>query len=394
MSGLVASGVALELVAEIDLQALVKDGIREGRRLEFKRCLPGDKDEDKREFLADASSLANAGGGDLVFGVDEYQGLAVKISPLAGDADAAILRLESILRTGVEPRLLGVRMQPVTVDDGWVLVVRVPKSWTAPHAVTLSSEGTYRFFSRNSAGKYRLDVGELRSSFMTSEAAGRRAREWQADRLGRIVARETPVPLRDTPLLVLHVIPLTPEQDIEPGALDGSGIFAPLELQANVTRWNIDGLVTYTLDDERIGLGYTQLFRDGRLEAINAVVIDWLTQGSDRRTVNGVGLERVLINGIANHLRALQIAGAQPPFALLVAIVGALGLEIVPPSQLPPPAPRLVDRDLLLLPDVLCETFDWDRARGMRPICDALWQASGWPKSDSFNANGDWRPDG
>jgi hypothetical protein len=45
------------------LEALRVDGVREGRQLEYKETLPGNSDDDKKEFLADVSSFANAAGG-------------------------------------------------------------------------------------------------------------------------------------------------------------------------------------------------------------------------------------------------------------------------------------------------------------------------------------------
>jgi hypothetical protein len=47
---------------------------------------------------------------------------------------------------------------------------------------------------------------------------------------------------------------------------------------------------------------------------------------------------------------------------------------------------------LLLLPEVLCETFEWNRRRAMRPVLDALWQASGRDGSPSYTPDGDWKP--
>lgn len=41
-------------LAQIDaavLESLRADGVREGRQLEYKEMLPGNSDEDKREFL-------------------------------------------------------------------------------------------------------------------------------------------------------------------------------------------------------------------------------------------------------------------------------------------------------------------------------------------------------
>lgn len=54
-----------------DRQALVDHNIPESRRLEFKRDHYGRKDDDRREFAADVSAMANAQGGDLIIGIIE-----------------------------------------------------------------------------------------------------------------------------------------------------------------------------------------------------------------------------------------------------------------------------------------------------------------------------------
>lgn len=81
----------LEAVTEGDLKLLIDGAVAEGRRIEFKRDLPGRRDDDKREFLADVTSFANAAGGDLIFGMDESGGVAASITPIAeADADAEL----------------------------------------------------------------------------------------------------------------------------------------------------------------------------------------------------------------------------------------------------------------------------------------------------------------
>ena len=101
---MIAPGIPFENIGEPHLHELVQSGARERRRLEFKQQLPARDDAAKNEFRADVSSFANAGGGDLVYGVQDEDGVAVKITPLDGDADAEIRRLESMLRDGLEPR--------------------------------------------------------------------------------------------------------------------------------------------------------------------------------------------------------------------------------------------------------------------------------------------------
>ena len=66
-----------------DLTALITNGVAEGRTIDYNRDLPGNADADKKEFLADVSSLANTVGGDLVFGMDEEQGIPMDICRVA-----------------------------------------------------------------------------------------------------------------------------------------------------------------------------------------------------------------------------------------------------------------------------------------------------------------------
>src|SRR5580698_8294411 len=93
-------------IAEADIQALKDSGVQESQRLEYKRELPGTRDEDKREFLADVSSFSNTEGGDVIYGVAEERGLIAEIVGLSSpDFDAETLRLENLIRDGISPRL-------------------------------------------------------------------------------------------------------------------------------------------------------------------------------------------------------------------------------------------------------------------------------------------------
>ena len=110
-----------------------------------------------------------------------------------------------MIGTGLEPRLPHIDFQFVDVGDGrHVIVVRVPHSWVAPHRVRRND----KFYGRNSAGKYPLDVGELRTAFTLSEGVAERIRAFREDRIARIYGRETPVPIHDGGQMILHVLPL------------------------------------------------------------------------------------------------------------------------------------------------------------------------------------------
>jgi predicted HTH transcriptional regulator len=88
------SGLRHDAITREDLQALVDNGVREQRRIEFKLSVGG-SDDDKREFLGDVSSFANASGGDLLVGVDAEDGVATRLAGIPNaDVDGEILRLE------------------------------------------------------------------------------------------------------------------------------------------------------------------------------------------------------------------------------------------------------------------------------------------------------------
>src|ERR1700730_1129028 len=100
----------LNEITEADLLRLI--GVSESRQLEFKETI-GAADEDIKEFLKDISSMANAAGGDVIYGVAQGvdgngNTVATSVDGLPGvNADDLVLRLENLIRDCIKPRLLG-----------------------------------------------------------------------------------------------------------------------------------------------------------------------------------------------------------------------------------------------------------------------------------------------
>src|SRR5205807_8154296 len=139
-------------------------------RIDYKVSLSCRVDRDNKEFLADVISFANAAGGDLIFGMDEQNGVASQLVGLhVSSVDGEILRLEQLMRDGLDPRIPNLKLQPVNVSSGIALIIRIARSWIPPHRVKYG--GTSRFYSRNSAGKYELETSEMRPLFALSQSA-------------------------------------------------------------------------------------------------------------------------------------------------------------------------------------------------------------------------------
>jgi len=139
-------GKQFDQATKADVEQLVSGQVPEGRELDYKQQLPGNTQDDKREYLYDLTSFANTSGGVIIFGIREQRdpnnaptGLPADVVGLGGiNTDKEIQRLESLQLTGVERRVPGVRFKVIDgLANGPILLVSVPRSWASPHIVTL-----------------------------------------------------------------------------------------------------------------------------------------------------------------------------------------------------------------------------------------------------------------
>ena len=191
-----------------DLEELINNSVSEGKTIEYKQSLSVAKDSEKKEFLADVSSFANASGGDLIYGMRAEHGIPKSLDGISiQNVDAEIARLENIIRDGIDPRISFVTIKPVTISAGnIVLIIRISKSWNIPHRV--SFQGHDKFYSRNSNGKHPLDVGELRTMFNLSGTLEEKIKRFRENRISSIIANESAIFLPDGAKIVLHLIPI------------------------------------------------------------------------------------------------------------------------------------------------------------------------------------------
>jgi len=182
----------LKRLAEVrlsDITALCDNAVLESRFIDFKAEAIGGGDKDKREFLADVSAFANASGGDIVLGMRTKDGAAHEVCGIVlDDPDKEKLRLGDIVRFGLEPRPSGVDViwLPIEAKCG-VMVIRVPRSWTAPHRVTFLRD--MNFYARNAAGRHPMNVDELRFAFNSSREFVQRLRDFRGQRIQRFSSR-------------------------------------------------------------------------------------------------------------------------------------------------------------------------------------------------------------
>jgi len=382
---------------QADVDRLVADKDREGPHLDFKRELPATWDDKaKHRFLADATAFANAGGGDILFGVDENNDAEASalVPQVLNGVDSEVRKLQDFLLNLSEPRLLATEVHavPVTVAGtaGYVVVVRVPQSWAGPHRVKTNQH----FFVRDGLRNRQLEVPEIRALFLRTESQAQKVRDFRTDRLGRVLIGNTPSPLMPGPMLVLHVVPMQAAMGLvqfDPLLYETRKRALPFvgQGEAATIRLNLDGAVGALHPETKHNGAYVQIFRTGYAELV------WVLQqyeGRTRPSLPSVAYENYTM-GFVNSVRAeLKGLGYSTAVIVMLSILKAVQVDFTPNNRsgFPISGPGF-DRDALVLPEVLIED-DVPTARGMRPVFDLVWQCAGFQCSLNFSDTGEWKP--
>lgn len=361
-----------------DLKTLVDNRVSENRRLEFKRDHYGRKDEDRREFAADISAFANSQGGDLVIGVAEENGSASELTGVAAEnPDQLVRAIVESLRTSIEPAIEEVRVAWIELSPGrGAIVIRVPRSWSAPHRVTVAKDN--RFFIRDENGKHPMSVEELRRAFMFGTEVESRLRGFRAERLRLLAANEGPLAISsDEPWMIVHLVPLAsltepPQVAFEPHR---AGI-GPLGASGWNDMFSIDGLVTYSGPEERFETvrAFTTFFRNGIIEAVATVHAG---ERNGTRIVNLAGIEQEAARFVRRSIKEYEHYAIGAPLYFMLSVVGVRGLSanvgewhggIAYPHR----------SDNILLPELRLEVSQLkDLDEALQPIFDLLWNAFG-----------------
>jgi hypothetical protein len=153
-------------------------------------------------------------------------------------------------------------------------------------------------------------------------------------------------------------------------------------------QFNFDGFINYR-GGEICG-GYTQIFRNGIIEATKAdVVRDY----NGQKNIPSLNFDRWIFEVLPSYFNGLKSLDIPPPLVVMISlqeIAGALlavGGDIYDFSS-PVPFKNFE----LLLPEIMIEDYgtDQDYQKAMRPAFDALWNSAGYAASQYFNDDNLW----
>ncbi len=381
-----------ESIDESDLQALVDSKAPEGRDLEYKREYPGKADSDKIPFLAQVSAFANTVGGRLLIGMADEQGVANSCCGIDVDnPDQSTLKLEQVIRAGIEPVIVGIRIKHVRLENGkCVIVIEVPRSYAGPHRVNANNHS--RFYARNSAGKYEMDVSEIRRSCIDTEEQFNSIKQFRLNRIASVMASETPVPLKEGAKGILHLIPFdgpraSARVDVVEIEKDAAHL-KPLGASGWKSKLNFDGAVSYCGPQQTPQRAYTQIYRNGVIEAVQT-----FAEYSGHKYLPSGVIESELLEGVRKYTKTMRSLGLPSPIYLLYTLVGVKNYELKRSETWPGSSESQgrSDRDVLIFPEIVILDYDVEIEVLLCPLCDMLWNAFGYSGSPHFDKAGHWR---
>ena len=137
--------------------------------------------------------------------------------------------------------------------------------------------------------------------------------------------------------------------------------------------------------------GYCQAFRSGRIESVGA---DITSPGDGFQFIPSQTVEGYVIQAVDRYLEAFKAWQIPCPVVVIMSVIRAKGVYLGVSFRHQRGERVPIDRDILILPDVLFEDYENNIARTLRPVFDAMWNAAGFPGSSTYDENGDWKPGG
>jgi len=388
---LFVTGTPFEEITISDIYQLVESRVQEDISIEFKLQLPVPNENSEKEFLYDVVSFANSAGGFLVYGIQEKAGTAIEAHGITdSDKDKQKQRLHNLLSSRISPRIPGIQIKPVEENpEKYFLIIAIPKSYFAPHMLKGVKA---QFTARNSAGKYHMEIEEIRQAFTLQVSFKESVNLFRSERINKIMEGDD-LDICPGPKIILHIIPMS--AFVNRYALNMAQIKAPLpgigtlesEEDLGHRRFNLDGLFLYDkVHNEPPKIHRCcQVFRSGILETVDNAYCEY------DESINLDFFENQILKFTERAQTFLSNTGIYAPLAICLSLIGVKGLSADTAIRYSSYGnPRRFDRAQIILPEIVLEEnySGPELEKQLRQIFDMLWGAAGFPGSLHYDEHG------
>jgi hypothetical protein len=250
-------------------------------------------------------------------------------------------------------------------------------------------------------------VNEIRAVFAGAEAASTRMREFRADRTANIQNANALWPLCSNRVGVIHLLPLASfasgySCEIDKIAQKIAPALYPMGKRPSISvpKFTFDGYANQMNWGAKGGAlnGYSHLFRNGVIENVAAGLLDQSTMPppAEIDAAHLHWLEVLIMECAERMLQIMELLEVPGPYYLLLAFLNVKGLRVTPGDRAHFRREiRTLDRENLILPEVVLDNIDVSIENEMRTSFDMIWNAFGWERSSSYDVAGeydkDWR---
>ena len=242
-----------------------------------------------------------------------------------------------------------------------------------------------------------MDVNEIRSAFSLSETLIDKIRAFQEQRTELIRKNETPLPIESGPSTILHLIPFQafrPGYSLDIEKISRNGKLHLIDIPAEFTnrRYNVHGILSYSPSQERTCYAYGQLYRNSIIELVDRYFFS--RHNIDNKTIPLAALrhfESAIVDSIISCIKFYQGQNISPP---IIASITYLGLDkhMLQKIMYASVLPDIINHaNRIETPQILIDDYSADLYALMKPTFDTLWNAFGYPRSENYDENGDWK---
>lgn len=382
----------IEYNTKSDLLYLIDNSAVENIKLEFKKyCFEGGKItvNDKEALVKEIVAMANSDGGYIIVGIDEDgKRMASKLIDTGctmSELDGIKLALQQYMLAKVRPRLYGVEMQGIAIDnDKIAIVINVPKSYSRPHAVNDGNKDV--FYIRHSNGVTNMTVDDLRKQFLLSSSFKNDIRLFRQDRIGMILSNECIVNLADGAKILVHIIPLWSleqsnfidlRQMRQNPFISESG---PISGGAYNYSFNADGFLTACSEYPNHQIStYAQFFRNGIVEALDIRMMNY----QEKTVYYWEKTEVTVYKAIGRYSQILHRFNVPKPWYIYISLLSAKGYRSAGIYY-----DGIIDRDIIHATECIWNDEKESLGSILRPTFDSLANAFGRSQSSNYNADG------
>lgn len=364
-------------LAYAEIEALQTRAVREGPQIDYKELLRPITENKKFELLKDVSSMANADGGVIVYGVrqDQSGAPAEMVALDLENIDELHNRIDLILNDNLDERIPGLRHRAVPRPDGrHYYVIQIPQSYLAPHMITMPSSKS-RFYVRVNTVNVPMTARQIKDSSLLVERAQNRATGFVEQRVAWNARFEGPA-------YVCHVVPLYSRR-YQLDLTSGDVVKSLSLLGSGYTTHALHGLLIK--QESQFRREHVLITREGAVEKFRLPIARTSRSRADLLLIPLTALEREILDFAQAVAKHKQPGLAELPALLHLKLVGVKGMGTWgADGEL---FDQVLDEDEIAPEPVILH--DWNDLGGvLKNFFDVIWQAFGAYGSPNYDEKG------